>query len=233
MSPYLVDVYPPVVLATMIVAIPSMTVTVPTTTPYPTTSTTITSSVATTLPPDTCPVNCNCASTLTCSDLGEQSRMVNFTAVVTRKFSSLRFDGRTKVRTIQTRAFTGLNVQRLLLDRLGVRSIQAGAFLGVNGLRDVDIRHNHIDCIVDGRTFSVDTALNSLNVSDNDIESVSSDAFASVGGSSLKDLRLANNRLMVLPDELFANLTGLQHVDLSGNRPVSYTHLTLPTNREV
>jgi len=175
--------------------------------------------------PSSCPLQCICTTRLICSDLGEQSRVIDFTAVVSPEpaFSSLQFVGRTKIRTIQTRAFSGLSVQLLKLDRSGVGDVESGAFLGVFDLTDVDVRHNHISGSVDSGTFAVDTQLNSLNVSDNDIESVSSDAFELVGGLSLRDLRLAGNRLRTLPDRVFANLTGLEHLDLSGNQLANLT----------
>ena len=190
-----------------------------------------------------CPLKCNCTSSLRCSDLGQQSRVLNFSAVVSQTtFSFLQFVGRTKIRTIQTRAFTGLRVERLRLDRLGVRIIKPGAFLGVVDLRDVNVSHNHISGVIDSDTFAVDTPLNSLDVCGNDIESVSSNVFAFLGGSSLKDLRLAGNRLTVLPDRVFVNLTGLEYLDLSRNlltnvtrtlfdNLFNLTHLFLANNR--
>ena len=198
-----------ILLTTMLVAVPP-----PTTTAGPAL-------------PQKCPVKkCSCTSTsLRCSDLGEQSRVPDFTAVVTQSFSLLQFVGRTKIRAIQTRAFSGLGVQRLQLDGLGVRDIEPGAFLGVSDLLDVDVRHNHISGVVDSRTFAVDSGLQSLDVSGNDIESVSSDVFALVGRLSFKNLSLANNRLTFLPDQVFTNLTGLERLDLSDNR---LTNLTRP-----
>jgi len=157
---------------------------------------------------------------LTCSDLGEQSRVLDLTDVVapSETFSFLQFVGRTKIRTIQTRAFSGLIVRYLQLDSLGVRIVEPEAFLGVSDLQYIDVSHNHISGIVDSGTFAVDTELKSLDVCCNDIESVSSKAFELVGGPSLTDLNLAGNRLTLLPDGVFANLTGLENLDLSGNR---------------
>jgi len=183
-----------------------------------------TTSTTTTLPPY-CPTKCVCMTTLRCNDLGEQSRVLNLTAVVPSNFSNVTFVGRTKIRTIQTRAFSGLRVQRLRLDRLGVRDIESGAFLGVSDLLEIDVGYNHISGVVNSRTFAVNSALKTLNIRHNDIESVSSNAFSSVGGSSLINLSLANNRLSVLPDPVFATLTGLENLFLSGNR---LTNLTQP-----
>ena len=183
------------------------------------------SPTSTTAIPSKCPLRCSCTSNLSCSDLGEQSRVMDFSSVVASAFSYLQFFGRTKIRTIQTRAFSGLRVQRLRLDSLGVRDIESGAFLGVSDLTDVNVSHNHISGSVDSGMFAADTALSSLDISDNDIESLSSHVFALAGGSSIRELRLADNRLMVLPDLAFANLTGLEHLDLSGNR---LTNLTQP-----
>ena len=180
----------------------------------------------TTTPPPYCPMKCVCMATfLSCSDLGEQSRVLNLTAVAPSDFTRVTFIGRTKIRTIQTRAFSGLRVQRLRLNRLGVRDIEPGAFLGVSDLLEIDVGYNHISGVVDSGTFAVDSALNTLNIRHNDIESIFSNAFASVGGSSLVDLSLENNRLTVLPDRVFVNLTGLENLSLNSNR---LTNLTQP-----
>ena len=179
----------------------------------------------TTTPPPHCPTKCVCMATLRCSDLGEQSHVLNLTAVVPSDFPHVTFVGRTKIRTIQTRAFSGLRVQRLRLKSLGVRDIEPDAFLGVSNLLEIDVGYNHISGVVDSSTFSVDSALNTLNIRHNDIESVSSNAFATVGGSSLINLSLENNRLSVLPNRVFASLTGLENLFLSGN---CLTNLTQP-----
>ena len=188
---------------------------VPATPPNPTTS----------APPLICPTNCSCLSSLTCSDLGEQSHVLDFSDVVAPTFSFLQFVGRTKIRTIQTRAFSGLSVRQLQLDSLGARIIQREAFRGISDLRGVDVRHNQISGTVDSGTFAVDVPLESLDFSHNDIESLSGDAFALAGKSTLTDLRLAGNRLTVLPEGVFASLTRLEHLDLSGNQ---LTNITSP-----
>ena len=178
------------------------------------------------LPP--CPSKCSCTTSLVCRDLGEQSRAPDLAVAVPvdmPSFLYLRFVGRTKIRTIQSRAFSGLRVQWLRFAELGVHDIESRAFLGIIDLRHINLHGNHISGNVDSGTFAVNTKLISLNVSNNDIDSISSNAFSLVGGSSLTDLRLAGNRLTVLPARVFANLTGLRHLDLSGNR---LTNLTRP-----
>ena len=168
-----------------------------------------------------CPSECSCTSTLTCRDLGEQSRVPDLTAVFPSTFSSVQFVGRTRIRTIQTRSFSRLSVQQMRLGGLGVGVVESEAFLGVLDLLEIDVSHNHIGSEVDSGTFAVESSLRSLDVSDNDVDVISGDAFSLAGNASLVDLRLAGNRLAVLPDRLFSNLSHLDYLDLSGNRLTS------------
>jgi len=189
-------------------------------------STTTTTAGSTVQP--TCPRNCVCASYLKCSDLGEQSRVPDLTAAQSKPFQNVTFIGRTKIRTIQSRAFSGLGLRvfSLLLSGLGVRHIERGAFLGLGMIKfldAIDVSRNHISGFVDLGTFAVDHPVLSLNICCNDIESLSSNALQSATNSLLRYLNLAHNRLTVLPDRVFANLTWLKDLYLNGNRLTSLT----------
>ena len=210
MSSSSVNVVLRLLLTVMLSAVPA---------PYPTTD------AQTTTPPLVCPTKCSCTRSLICTDLGDQSYVLDLSGVVASPFTFLQFTGRTKIRAIQARAFSGMRVERLQLHSSGVRVIEPGAFRGVTDLRGVIASRNHISGAVDAGMLAADAHLISIDVSHNDIESVTGDAFTSTGGSSLTHLRLAGNRLTVLPDSVFSGLSALYHLDLSGNQ---LTNLTRP-----
>ena len=148
--------------------------------------------------------NCYCRhDNIYCHDLGDIPQVPAFRPSGDI-YHKLVIENGTTISTVQAGAFEGVKVKRIVLSRLGVKTIESGAF---SHLGDV---------------------LEKLDLSFNQIETVPDDVF--VGLVRLKRLSLYTNKLRTLTPTVFRDLIELKELVLGVNRlptlsPSVFRHL--------
>lgn len=113
-------------------------------------------------------------------------------------------------------AFEANDFKYLELERCSLTEVPK--FLGepnLSNLKQLMLSSNHISKLDDATAFSKLMKLETLNLYDNMIESVSEDVFKPL--KKLKMIILRYNRLKNLPETLFQNMMKLGNIDLSHN----------------
>ena len=108
----------------------------------------------------------------------------------------------------------------LNLQRLGLRSLEAGDFEGLSGLQQLDLGHNQLTELPE-MIFEGLSNLQTLYLDANELTELLESAFA--GLSSLQTLNLRDNSLPGLPDTVFEGLSNLRFLD-AGNNQLSRLH---------
>ena len=97
----------------------------------------------------------------------------------------------------------------------GPFNLQVGDFGGLTALTSLNLSNNQLSSL-SAEVFSDLTMLLSLNLSNNQLSSLSAEAFD--GLTALATLELFGNRLRSLPPGMFDRLTSLRRLDLENNR---------------
>ncbi|CAI4226387.1 unnamed protein product [Auanema sp. JU1783] len=122
-------------------------------------------------------------------------------------------------------------LRHLVLDNNKINHLPAYALGDVQKLEHLSLAHNIISRIDEKMFHSSSTReLKSLNLANNKIEHISSEAFANL--ENLQYLRLSNNRIRILPQRCFTRLKNLRLLDLSENRLIrttQYAFTNLPS----
>ncbi|XP_059160471.1 leucine-rich repeat and fibronectin type III domain-containing protein 1-like protein [Physella acuta] len=113
---------------------------------------------------------------------------------------------------LKPRMFTGLKVSNLFLSSNSIKQIPAQTFLGLEGLKGLDLSWNHIESVES--LFHL-KSLSVLDLSHNLINSLSLDSFS--GLSSLKSLNLKNNSLEDFALGMLLNTPSLELLNLQNN----------------
>ena len=130
-------------------------------------------------------------------------------------------------------------IDYLNLQRLGLRSLEAGDFEGLSGLLELDLGYNQLTEWPE-KAFEGLSNLRTLSLDENELTELPESAFAGLSG--LENLSLRDNALTGLPDAVFEGLSNLSSLDVGNNRIVrlhskafnglpKLAHLGLDNNR--
>lgn len=114
-------------------------------------------------------------------------------------------------------SFGAEGIVQLILEKKHIKKIEAGAFLGLRCLNDLDLRYNNLTDIPEG-TFEGLGQLQNLWLSYNLLESIPDGGMAFLHLVNLKQLHMAHNRIKSLQKIAFDSLQNLEILDLSYNR---------------
>ena len=106
-------------------------------------------------------------------------------------------------------------IDALQLDNKNLRTLKAGDFAGLSGLRDLHLQGNRLTTLPQG-LFDDLINLRYLRLGRNELSSLRSDAFSAL--AHLRGLWLHRNRLTELPAGVFADLSHLERLNLNRNR---------------
>jgi Leucine-rich repeat (LRR) protein/Cu/Zn superoxide dismutase len=162
---------------------------------------------------------CSCdelwRSRIVCQELGVIEKVPPFN-ISNDLFVELSISTNTRLMQIQANAFQGFHLNRLTLQRLGIKTIDEKAFLGLatDALEEIQLDQNLIRTILP-RTFAGFTGMKTLHLENNNLQNLPADVFSDL--SSLSYLYLYNNRLNSVPDSLFQSLPSLILLSLFSN----------------
>nr|CAH7738155.1 unnamed protein product [Callosobruchus chinensis] len=100
-----------------------------------------------------------------------------------------------------------------------------------NNLLDLDISFNNLSKLRDYQ-FENYTQLLKLNISNNQINDIPRDAFKKIY-EDLEVLCLSHNRLKAIPFQVFSDISGIRHLDLSYNELVTFLDHFFKFNRYI
>ena len=202
---------------------------------------------------DGCPAAdaaCHCSDddSIICVDLGQRTVMPTFKSSY-RVFSSLSFQGDTRISEIQSQAFAGLQVRTLDLSDLGLVSVDPAAFSGFNSLllsklilanntlktlpatvfagltslEVLDLRNNYIAGLRKNTFSDLRSSLTSLFLSNNVITNGGLPDGLLSRFDQLTSLEIEDNLLTRLPATMLVGSTNIAELSLAGNRITTFT----------
>ena len=151
----------------------------------------------------------NYGYSIVCKDMGNITQVPQFKAVST-VYDALMIK-KARLSTVQRGAFNGLKVKKILLERIGIKSVQPGAFYGVGELLEISVTSNQIDTIA-ADAFHDLKQLKTLKLRLNRLTKVHAAWWTQM--PLLEELDLGYNSLANIPDDAFEGLNQLKELDM-------------------
>ncbi|XP_060081454.1 insulin-like growth factor-binding protein complex acid labile subunit [Ylistrum balloti] len=136
-----------------------------------------------------------------------------FTDMASLKVLDLSYN---RLKTIEENVFWHLDLNELYLEGNSIEIVRREMFLHTLSLKHVDLSHNMITNISPGAWAGLGQSLLFLNLTGNRLVDLSRSMMQ--GMTALRNLCLANNKILTIDPNFLSELTNLQTLDLRANR---------------
>lgn len=164
--------------------------------------------------------NCECRTqfygekNVYCKNIGHQKSITPFGKSVS-EYGQFTIHGNSIIDLIQKDAFLNLTFKSLIVDKLRIKTIEAGAFNNLeNNIKWINLNNNFLEKIEYG-TFNYLILLEILSINGNYLSEIGNDTFKGLVG--LSNLELYGNQIQEINGEAFETLSNLQYLNLRGN----------------